>query len=83
MATQLLNAGANLRAVTRLDQVTPLFKAASSGSAAMVALLIKAGAEVNISDTKGTTPLMLAAASGNAESVKVLLEHGRRSQRQR
>jgi ankyrin repeat protein len=75
MATQLLNAGANLRAVTRIDQVTPLFGGATSGNVAMIAILVKAGADVNIADAKGTTPLMLAAASGNAESVRVLLEH--------
>jgi ankyrin repeat protein len=76
LAEELLNAHANVNAVTRLESVTPLYMACESGSAPMVELLLKHGATVNQADGLGTTPLMMAAASGNAAVVKVLLDHG-------
>src|SRR5688572_5682175 len=47
MARSLIQAGANLKANTRLGDVTPLHLASANGSAAMIELLLKAGAEVN------------------------------------
>lgn len=41
----------------------------------MVKVLLDAGAEVNIADSRQTTPLMLAAASGGADAIKLLLDH--------
>jgi uncharacterized protein len=76
MAKLLLAAGANVKAVTRLEAVTPLHMAAKNGSAPMIGLLMQAGAEAGAADGNGTTPLMLAAASGNADAVKLLLDHG-------
>jgi ankyrin repeat protein len=75
MARLLIRAGANVKAVTRLGDYTPVFWAAKNGSAPMIDLLIKAGVDVNASNKAGTTPLMLAAASGKADAVKVLLDH--------
>ncbi len=76
MARMLLGAGANVKAETRLGAVTPLFMACKNGSASMIEALLKAGANANLPDARGTTPLMMAAASGGAEAVKVLLDHG-------
>ena len=66
LAQELLNARANVNAVTRLESVTPLYMACENGSAPMVELLLKHGANVNQADGLGTTPLMMASAAGNA-----------------
>ena len=76
MAKLLIEAGANVKASTRLGGLTPLLMAATNGSAAMIDLLLKAGADVNSTDAHETTPLMLAAASGSSDAVKTLLDHG-------
>src|SRR5947209_7667846 len=75
MAQLLIKAGADVRATTRLGELTPLSMACKNGSAKMIQLLLNAGADVNSRDTHGTTPLMLAAASGSTEAVAVLLDH--------
>ena len=76
IAKVLLDAKAKVDATTRLGAATPLFMACRNGDAAMIDLLIKAGANPNSVDEHGTTPLMMAAAAGNADAVKVLIEHG-------
>ena len=76
MAQLLLGAGANVMATTRLGDLTPLFMAAKNGSAPMIELLLKAGADPNSTDSHGTTPLMSAAASGSTDAIKVFLSHG-------
>ena len=76
MARLLVAAGADVAATTRLVEYTPLFMASKNGNAAIVDLLLEAGAEANSTTTTGTTPLMLAAASDNAETVTVLLDAG-------
>src|SRR5215475_14588362 len=64
MARLLLKAGADVKAATRIGNMTPLFMAAKSGNAAMVELLINAGVDINQANSNGTTPLMLASAAG-------------------
>jgi ankyrin repeat protein len=76
LAEELLDAHANVNAVTRLESLTPLLLTCESGSAPMVELLLKHGANVNQGDGLGTTPLMMAAAAGNADVVKILIDHG-------
>src|SRR5215208_659383 len=66
-AQTLLFAGANIRATTRIGAYTPLILAAKNGSAAVMAPLLKSGADVNAATANGTTPLMFAAASGNLD----------------
>ena len=75
MARSLTDAGADLRAKTRLGEFTALSMAAKNGSAAMIEMLLEAGADPNAISTTGTTALMLAAASGRVEAVKTLLDH--------
>ena len=72
----LLYAGANVRAATRINAMTPLILAAQTGSAAMIEALLENGADPNLAMTTGTTPLMLAAAAGIADAVTTLIEAG-------
>jgi FOG: Ankyrin repeat len=55
---------------------TQLYKAARSGSAPAIKLLLSAGANVNAKDDDGDTPLHAAARSGLALAVDLLLEVG-------
>jgi ankyrin repeat protein len=76
MTRLLLNAGANVKAGTRIGGLTPLFMACSSADAALVEMLLKAGSDPNaVNSTSGATALMKAASAGNAGVVRVLLEH--------
>ncbi len=75
-AGMLLQAGANVRATTRLGGYTPLLLAARNGNAGVVAELLASGADPNQPTTTGTSPLMFAAASGKVAAVKALLDHG-------
>lgn len=55
---------------------SPLHYAASSPSAAAVAMLLEQGAEVDARAPNGNTPLMLAARYGSEDSVVLLLRKG-------
>ena len=59
------------------DGATPLFLASQNGSAAMIEILLKAGADPNAPIlSHGETALMMAARSGKLDAVKILLDHG-------
>ena len=56
---------------------TPLLVAAGLGNVKMVKLLLAAGADVNLLDSKmGTSPLHKAAQSGVIDAAKLLIQHG-------
>lgn len=76
MAQLLIQAGARTDAKTRLGDITPLYMASKNGNAAMIKVLLNAGADTWSTTTTGTTPLMLAAASGSSDGVKLLLDRG-------
>jgi ankyrin repeat protein len=76
LAQMLLLAGANVRALTRINSYTPLFFAAREGNAPVVAALLKASADPKAVSSTGSTPLMLAAASGSVDAVAALLDAG-------
>ena len=78
LAGLLLEAGADVGAVTRIGAYTPLLLASEVGSAHVVRLLLAGGAEqtATTDDVGGATPLHLAAGAGDAEAVRLLLEHG-------
>src|SRR5262249_32178353 len=76
LAQTLLYAGANVRALTRIGNYSPLLLAAKNGNAAVMEPIIGAGADANSATANGTTALMLAAASGNAGAVSLLLDKG-------
>jgi ankyrin repeat protein len=75
LADMLIYAGANIGAVTRIGQYTPLHLSAKSGSPAVAKALLKAGADVNAKTTNsGVTPLHLAASAGSADVVNILAD---------
>jgi ankyrin repeat protein len=76
LAQQLIYAGANVAATTRLGSYTPLMFAARNGHPDVVKVLLGAGASPSTTDAYGTTPLMLAAESGLTASLTALLQHG-------
>ena len=75
-ADLLIRAGANVSAANR-EGVVPMQLAAINGSAAMIARLIKAGANPNASLSKfNDTALMFAARTGKPDAIKALLDNG-------
>ena len=72
----LTEAGADIHAVTREEALTPLLLAGGTGNAALIELLLDAGADANSANSIGTTVLMEAAASGSVAAVKTLLDRG-------
>ena len=76
LAGLLIEAKANPEAETRVGGVTPLILAARNGSGAMIAALVKAGADPGRAASTGATPLMSAAASGSVDAVKALVDAG-------
>jgi len=76
MAQALLGSGANFVAANKYG-VTPMLQASRTGDAAMIAELMKAGADVKRSvHPEGETPLMAAARTGKVGAVEMLLEAG-------
>jgi ankyrin repeat protein len=76
LARMLLLAGANVRALTRINSYTPLFFAARQGNAEVVKALLDAGAEPDAVSSTGSRPLMLAAASGSVDAISALIAAG-------
>ena len=76
LVDMLLYAGANVAAVTRIGQYTPLHLAARDGNGAVVRAMLKAGAAAATPTESGATALHLAAASGSAEAVNLLIDAG-------
>ncbi|GLT95156.1 hypothetical protein SLE2022_128540 [Rubroshorea leprosula] len=70
----LLEHHANPNADTE-DDITPLLSAVAAGSVACVDLLVKAGANVNIT-AGGATPMHIAADLGSFELIDCLLKAG-------
>jgi ankyrin repeat protein len=55
---------------------TPLLYAAREGSAEIAAMLVEAGADIELADANGTTPLLSAIINNNMETARVLIEAG-------
>jgi len=77
LARRLLGLGAdpNLASNNGL-RVAPLHSAVTTGSAAMVELLLSHGARSNVGEANGYTPLHTAAGHGNREIIAMLLAAG-------
>jgi ankyrin repeat protein len=62
----------------RFGGVTALHLAITGGNPLVVEALLKAGAPVNATDTRGMTPLVFAVATDrpNAQIIRLLLAHG-------
>jgi ankyrin repeat protein len=77
VVSHLLDRGADVNAVARLPPgYTPLTGAVTGRHAAVVAELLRRGANVNYRYGPGYSPLHAAAASGSAEIVGLLLAAG-------
>jgi len=77
MADMLVNAGANVGAVTRIGDYTPLHLAARDGHVGVAFRLLRAGADAEArTSTGGVRPLHFAAAAGRVELVEALLAEG-------
>ena len=76
IADALVDAGANVDAVTRIGRHTPVHVASANGHAEMVRVLVEAGCDPTARTSTGTTPLHLAARAGSAEAVATLLDRG-------
>ena len=75
MAQQLIYAGANVSAVTRIGLYTPLHLAAKAGNPEVVKALIAGGADVNAkADPSGATPMHMAALAGSADIINLLAD---------
>ncbi|KAL2078560.1 hypothetical protein ACEWY4_026245 [Coilia grayii] len=73
----ILQDGGKVDVRDRVSNWTPLMRvSAVSGDAKMAAVLIRAGADVNVRDRDGKTPLMVAVLNNHEELVKLLLENG-------
>lgn len=77
LAEMLIDAGADVGAVTRLADYTALHLASQRGRIGVAEQLIDAGADVEaMTSTGGVRPLHFAAAAGSTELVRALLEAG-------
>jgi ankyrin repeat protein len=56
--------------------MTPLSRACTNGSAALVELLLDAGADPNTRIATGETPTMTCASTGSADAVRALVARG-------
>ena len=75
-AQSLLDEDSKLLTAEDSLRSTPLHRAARQGNAAMVTLLLGAGAHVNRLNNQGFTPLHRAVHGGHIEVVRLLLERG-------
>ena len=76
LTEMLIYGGANLEAVTRIGDLTPLHIAGEAGMGATVKALAKAGADVKARNANGSTPLHFAARAGSPDAVAALVDHG-------
>jgi len=71
---QLLSDGASPNQTDEDGATTGMHIAASTGNLQIMAILYKAGADINVRDNVGDSPLDLAAEHRQLEAVKLLLE---------
>ena len=72
----LLEAGADLASITKVDHKTPLHIAAEQSSVFVAALLLEKGASVDPVSIHGRTPLAIAVARGHLPMVRLLIKAG-------
>jgi ankyrin repeat protein len=76
LAQILITAGANVKATTRLGDMTPLLMAAQTGDARLLDILLTAGGDPNAATSLGVTPMMMAASGGSIEAIRSLARRG-------
>jgi hypothetical protein len=75
LVTQLIRAGANVKAANRYG-IPPITLAATNGSPKVLEALLEAGADPNARTAAGEPVLMTAARTGNPETVSRLQSRG-------
>lgn len=78
IARVLIQAGANVNALSSVGRLTAIHLAMERNSTAMVRLLINAGANVNAMDGRGDTPMMVAARFNLVDLLRILMPVARR-----
>ncbi len=73
---KLIKDGANVNAVDQADRNTILMHAADKGHLAVVEVLCRHGAVINVKNNAAETALSWAAAAGHMHVVQFLLDHG-------
>ncbi len=73
---ELVEQGADLRAIDYREGWTLLHWAACHGHVDLARALLDRGADRECTDEEGQTPLMLAASAGHLDMVRLLLERG-------
>jgi hypothetical protein len=76
MLSELIEAHAYVNVFGGPGMSTPLINAAFTCPQESLKELLKAGADINLTDNKGYTALIVAAMKGDAECLKFLLESG-------
>ncbi len=74
--TELIEAGANINAVTTVQKETPLHIAVRYGHKEVAELLLNKGANVNAVERRKWTPLHTAVKSGKVQVAELLLDRG-------
>lgn len=75
LITLLLNAGADINAITFMEK-DALMTAAADGNLEAIRFLLDKGLDVNACDVSGSTPLIYAAGNGRQDAVRALLAAG-------
>lgn len=70
----LMNAKADPNVKVRSDQMSPIVFAANQGQTAIVEILAKGGADVNLSTVQGYNAVHMAAWNGHTAMLRALLE---------
>lgn len=76
LALRLIEAGANVNAMSSVDNITAVTQAAFLGLDEVVAKLVDGGADLAQKNTAGAGPLMAAAAEGYSYITSVLIGKG-------
>jgi ankyrin repeat protein len=79
-AQLLIEAGADIEAVSRNEEFAPearpLHSAVAAGRIETAAVLLRAGADPNARQHEGFTPLMAAEHQGDFDLAELLIQHG-------
>jgi hypothetical protein len=76
LVTLLVQHGADVNAISRSNDLSPLMQAVAAGNPQTVESILKAGAKIDLQNSGGETALMQAAQQGNAPMVQLLISRG-------
>ena len=76
MIGELLKHGANPNLADRIAGNTALIRGAARGSETIIAILLQAGADINLENKSGETPLIKAIQEEKVDAIKMLVSVG-------